>query len=146
MQWGYLNLEIDQTEIDRQYSNVPESFTNIQQGLRCSARLLEKGNCPNKQIIMITDGEPTAHSEGGKLYLRYPPSRQTIQETLKEVGRCTRRGITINTFMLNRDSFLERFVDRITRINRGRAFFTTPDKIGEYIFVDYLHNKRRKIA
>ncbi len=146
MQWGYLNLEIDHEEIDRQYSNVPESFTNIQQGLRCSARLLDKGNCPNKQIIMITDGEPTAHSEEGKLYLRYPPSRQTIQETLKEVERCTRRGITINTFMLNRDSFLERFVDRITRINRGRAFFTTPDKIGEYIFVDYLRNKRRKIA
>ncbi len=146
MQWGYLNLEIDHRDIDGQYSNVPESFTNIQQGLLCSARLLARENCPNKQIIMITDGEPTAHSQEGRLYLQYPPSRQTIRETLKEVERCTRRGITINTFMLNRDYFLEKFVDQITRINRGRAFFTSPDKIGEYIFVDYLRNKRGKIA
>lgn len=147
MQWGgYLNLEIDQRDIDNRHSNVPESFTNIQQGLRCSAGLLARENCANKQIIMITDGEPTAHSEGGRLYLRYPPSRQTILETLREVERCTLRGITINTFMLNRDYFLEKFVDQITRINRGRAFFTTPDRIGEYIFVDYLRNRRKRIA
>ena len=76
----------------------------------------------------------------------YPPTRRTIQETLKEVQRCTREGVTINTFMLERSEMLMAFVEQMARINRGRAFFATPERLGEYVLVDYVGSKRRKSA
>ena len=69
-----------------------------------------------------------------------------MQQTLLEVGRCTREGLRINTFMLERSYGLMRFVDDITRINRGRAFFADPERLGDYILVDYLNHRRKKIA
>jgi len=95
---------------------------------------------------MITDGEPTAHMEGGQPDFSYPPTRRTFEETLKEVQRCTREGITINTFMLEQSQMLTQFIDQLSRINKGRAFFASPDRLGEYILVDYVRNKRRSIA
>ena len=78
-----------------------------------------------KQIIMITDGEPTAHiTPGGDVYFNYPPVSATVEATLREVVRCTREGIRINTFMLDADSGLRSFIEKLTAINRGRAFFT----------------------
>jgi uncharacterized protein with von Willebrand factor type A (vWA) domain len=74
----------------------------------------------------------------------YPPTRRTIQETLREVSRCTREGITINTFMLERSRALAEFVDRMTRLNRGRAFYATPERLGEYVLVDYVGKKTRR--
>lgn len=142
--WGPLKLELDPQDVNR--LDVPMSFTNIQEGLKLSRQILSQMPGTNKQIILITDGEPTAHFEEGTLYLQYPPSPRTLQETLREVKRCTAAGIVINTFMLARDRFLERFVDQLARVNRGRAFFTTPERIGEYVVVDYLSRKRRKIA
>lgn len=142
--WGPLALEIDSQEVNRM--DIPMSFTNIQEGLKLSRQILSQMRGINKQIILITDGEPTAHFEGSYLYLQYPPSQRTLQETFREVKRCTADGIVINTFMLGKDRFLERFVDQLARINRGRAFFTTPDRIGEYVVVDYLSRKRKKIA
>jgi uncharacterized protein with von Willebrand factor type A (vWA) domain len=65
---------------------------------------------------------------------------------LKEVQRCTREGITINTFMLEQSQMLTQFIDQLTRINKGRAFYASPDRLGEYILVDYVRNKRRSIA
>jgi uncharacterized protein with von Willebrand factor type A (vWA) domain len=97
----------------------------------------------NKQILMVTDGEPTAHMEGAEADFAYPPTMRTIQETLKEVQRCTRENITINTFMLDQSSMLQQFVEQMTRINRGRAFFADPEKLGEYVLVDYVTSKRR---
>ena len=94
---------------------------------------------------MITDGEPTAHIEGGQAYFSYPPSWQTIDETLKEVKRCTQDGITINTFMLEANYYLMDFIDKMTRINRGRAFYTTPDQLGQYVMVDYLRGRRQRV-
>ena len=141
--WGPLSVEINSREAASR--QIPEAFTNIQEGLKLSRQILSKLKGCNKQIIMVTDGEPTAHLEGNNIYLQYPPSKRTIQETLKEVKRCTQAGIIINTFMLSKDPFLENFVDRLTRINKGRAFYTTPEKIGEYIVVDYLCRKRKKI-
>tara|TARA_Y100000590_G_C15008745_1_gene746738 strand:- start:268 stop:543 length:276 start_codon:yes stop_codon:yes gene_type:complete len=91
---------------------------------------------------MVTDGEPTAHSEAGVPFFSYPPSARTIDETLKEVKRCTKQNITINVFMLEMAYYLVHFVRQITQLNRGRAFFTTPDKLGEYMLVDYMSNKR----
>jgi uncharacterized protein with von Willebrand factor type A (vWA) domain len=116
--------------------------TNMHAGFSISRRLLGKHKGANRQVIMVTDGEPTAHLEGGVADFAYPPSRRTIQETLKEVQRCTREGITINTFMLERSPWLTSFVQEMARINRGRAFFGTPDRLGEYVLVDYVRGKR----
>ena len=97
-----------------------------------------------KQIIMITDGEPTAHiTAQGNVYFNYPPVRETLEATLREVLRCTKSQIRINTFMLDADNGLRRFVERLTQINGGRAFFTTHDTLGDYVLLDFLENKRR---
>ena len=91
-----------------------------------------------KQIIMITDGEPTAHIlPGGEPFFSYPPAPETIRMTLAEVARCTREGIRINTFMLDATGYLRAFVEKMTELNRGRAFFTTPETLGDYVLVDF---------
>ena len=113
-------------------------------GFALSRQFLGRQKVGNKQIIMITDGEPTAHLEGDEAEFAYPPTRRTFQETLKEVQRCTRDGITINTFMLDRSPMLTAFVQEMARINRGRAFFAAPERLGEYVLVDYVRNKRRR--
>jgi uncharacterized protein with von Willebrand factor type A (vWA) domain len=146
MLMGYIDVQLDYRDVVRGRTNVPQGFTNMQQGLRVAEQLLSKRQSPKKQIIMITDGQPTAHCEGDRLYLQYPPSQRTLTETLREVKRCTMKGIAINTFMLAKSYYLERFVDQITQINRGRAFYTTPEQLGEYLVVDYLTKKRRRIA
>jgi uncharacterized protein with von Willebrand factor type A (vWA) domain len=143
---GYLDLEIDAKDVMRGQIDVPQAFTNIQAGLQVAEHILTRQHTANKQVILITDGEPTAHIRDNKICLEYPPSQRTLLETLKEVKRCTRHGITINTFMLGQDYYMERFVNELTRINRGRAFFTSPENIGDYILVDYLTNRRKKIA
>ena len=91
---------------------------------------------------MVTDGEPTAHIQGGEAVFNYPPSPVTIEETLREVARCTQEGIRINTFMLDESYYLRDFVERMMQMNRGRAFFTTPDTLGDYVLVDFLEHKR----
>jgi uncharacterized protein with von Willebrand factor type A (vWA) domain len=146
MLMGYIDVQLDYRDVVRGRTNVPQGFTNMQQGLRMAEQMLSKRQSPNKQIILITDGQPTAHCEGDRLYLQYPPSQRTITATLHEVKRCTVKGIAINTFMLAKSYYLERFVDQMTKINRGRAFYTTPEQLGEYLVVDYLVKKRRRIA
>jgi uncharacterized protein with von Willebrand factor type A (vWA) domain len=120
--------------------------TNMQHALMLSRQLLNKHRSGMRQVIMVTDGEPTAHLEGGAPYFTYPPSPRTLDMTLREVKRCTQEGIVINTFMLEMAYYLVNFVRQMTKLNRGRAFFTSPDKLGEYILVDYLNNKRSAIA
>jgi uncharacterized protein with von Willebrand factor type A (vWA) domain len=118
--------------------------TNMHHGFQVARRLLARHKGGNKQIIMVTDGEPTAHMEGGEAEFSYPPTRRTLEETLKEVRRCTREGITINTFMLERSEMLMAFVEQMARINRGRAFFAAPERLGEYVLVDYVDTARRR--
>ncbi|MEX2080557.1 MAG: VWA domain-containing protein [Dehalococcoidia bacterium] len=120
--------------------------TNMHHALMIAQTLLAKHNAGTRQIIMISDGEPTAHLERGRSYFAYPPSPITIRETLKEVKRCTQKDITINTFMLDRNYYLKEFVNQVARINKGRVFYTTPDKLGEYILVDYVASKKKKLA
>ncbi|HXX60555.1 MAG TPA: VWA domain-containing protein [Candidatus Sulfotelmatobacter sp.] len=122
-----------------------EYGTNLQHGLLLARRLLARSHATNREIVVITDGEPTAHFEDGQVRFSYPPTRRTIQETLAEVGRCTREGITINTFMLERSRALADFVAHLTRLNRGRAFYATPERLGEYILVDYVGRKTRRV-
>jgi len=95
---------------------------------------------------MVTDGEPTAHMEDGVADFSYPPTHRTIEETLKEVQRCTRERITINTFMLERSPWLVGFVEQMARINHGRAFMSAPEKLGEYVVVDFVKSRRRYIG
>lgn len=125
-----------------------EYGTNLQDGLMHARKLLARHKGGTRQIIVITDGEPTAYWEPGHAQpvFSYPPTPRTIQQTLLEVGRCTREGIRINTFMLERSYGLMRFVDEITRINRGRAFFADPEHLGDYILVDYLTQKKKRVA
>jgi uncharacterized protein with von Willebrand factor type A (vWA) domain len=119
--------------------------TNMHHALMLARRLLAKHRGSTRQIIMISDGEPTAHLERGRSQFSYPPSPVTIRETLKEVKRCTQEGITINTFMLDRNYYLKEFVNQLAKINGGRVFYTTPDKLGEYILVDYVQHRRKHI-
>ncbi len=119
--------------------------TNMHHALMLAQNLLAKHKSGTRQIIMISDGEPTAHLERGRSYFAYPPSPITIRETLKEVKRATQKGITINTFMLDRNYYLKEFVNQVAKINKGRVFYTTPDKLGQYILVDYVQNKRKNV-
>jgi uncharacterized protein with von Willebrand factor type A (vWA) domain len=121
--------------------------TNMHAGFALSRRLLARHTGGNKQVLMVTDGEPTAHlMRNGQADFNYPPTRETIQETLREVQRCTRDGVTINTFMLERNSWLTSFVEEMARINHGRAFFSTPERLGEYLLVDYVRSKRSRLS
>ena len=120
--------------------------TNMHHALMIAQKLLAKHTAGTRQIIMISDGEPTAHLEKGRSYFAYPPSPITIRETLKEVKRCTTKNITINTFMLDRNYYLKEFVNQVARLNKGRVFYTTPDKLGEYILVDYVASKKKKLT
>jgi uncharacterized protein with von Willebrand factor type A (vWA) domain len=119
--------------------------TNMQHAFMLSRQLLARHKGGTRQIILITDGEPTAYFEGGQIEFSYPPTYRTFQETLREVGRCTRERIVINTFMLERGHYLIDFVEQMTKINRGRAFYATPERLGEYILVDYVGNKRKQV-
>ena len=120
--------------------------TNLHHALMLGRKLLGKHKTGTKQIIVITDGEPTAHLEGEIARFAYPPMPRTILETLKETDRCTKDRIVINTFMLEQSRTLVEFVSQMTKINKGRAFFCTPERLGEYILVDYVASKRKRIA
>ncbi|MCB1647498.1 MAG: hypothetical protein KDI36_18695, partial [Pseudomonadales bacterium] len=119
--------------------------TNMQHGLILAEKLLAKHQQGSRQVIMITDGEPTAHIENGQPVFAYPPTPETISKTLKAVRHCTTRGITINTFMLDETQYLRAFIDQMTRINGGRVFYTEPSNLGEYILFDYVQNKKKKL-
>ena len=120
--------------------------TNMQHAFETARTLLSRSRGKNKQIVLITDGEPTAHFEDGRVRFAYPPTRRTFEETLREVVRCTREGITINTFMLARGHYLVDFVNQMSKINTGRAFYVEPERLGEYVLVDYVSKKRRRAA
>ncbi|MBN2075536.1 MAG: VWA domain-containing protein [Dehalococcoidales bacterium] len=142
-----------------------DPYTNLQHGLYVARKLLDRERSSNKQIILVSDGEPTAHFDENQLYFQIPPSIRTLQMTLREVRFCTRKGITINTFMLeadpygggfgrgfrsgrgrgSRSEFRGEFITRMTRLNKGRIFYTSPDKLGEYMLVDYISHKRKKL-
>jgi uncharacterized protein with von Willebrand factor type A (vWA) domain len=130
--------------------NMGDPFTNLQDGLRLASDLLGRHPSRNQHIIVITDGQPTAYFLNKRLYCEWPLSfggisMRAAQETLKEVERVTRRGITINTFMLDDSPSLRAFVEKMTQINRGRALYTRPDHLGEYMLVDYLSKKRKHV-
>jgi uncharacterized protein with von Willebrand factor type A (vWA) domain len=120
--------------------------TNKQHGFMLARSMLARQG-GTKQIIMITDGEPTAHiTPAGRPVFSYPPTRETVDLTLAEVARCTREGIRINTFMLDATSYLTTFVEQISRMNGGRAFFTTNENLGDYVLLDFVEQKRSLLS
>ncbi|OGO22727.1 MAG: hypothetical protein A2Z28_04320 [Chloroflexi bacterium RBG_16_51_9] len=125
--------------------NRYEHGTNLQHGLMLATKLLAKEGSTNKQIIVITDGEPTAHIENGDIYFGYPPSLRTMQLTLREVRNVTKKGIVINTFMLDDSAYLSAFVTRMTQLNKGRVFFADPSNLGKYVLHDYISKKKKII-
>jgi uncharacterized protein with von Willebrand factor type A (vWA) domain len=120
--------------------------TNFQHALMLARRILGRSHAENKQVIIVSDGEPTAHIENGRPVFSYPPLPETFLKTLIEVRRCTQERIVINTFMLESNPQLVRFVDQMTRLNRGRAFFVSPDSLGDYVLVDYVRSRPRAAA
>ena len=120
---------------------VPEHFTNILAGLKFARQSLTRQPAANKQIICVTDGEPTAHIEDGDVFFQYPPTQRTIEMTLREVVRCTREDITINTFLLESTPHMQWFLEDLMRINKGRVIASSPTRLGSYVLRDFLRGR-----
>ena len=122
-------------------------YTNTRAGLILAQRLLAQEKKDMKQIVMITDGKPSAMTlEDGRIYKNaFGLDPMVIAKTLEEVGRCKRQGIMINTFMLANDFHLVNFVRKVSEICRGKAYFTNPYNLGEYLLMDYLNRKTRVV-
>ena len=122
-------------------------YTNTRQGLIVAQRILNRQRKDMRQIIMITDGKPSALTlDDGRIYKNpFGMDPLVISRTLEEVHKCKRQGILINTFMLARDYALVQFVKKITEICRGKAYFTTPYNLGEYLLMDYMNRKTRLV-
>jgi uncharacterized protein with von Willebrand factor type A (vWA) domain len=144
--FSYMAEELKPADLPTLTWNEYQYGTNMQHGFQLARQFLNRQKGTNRQIIIITDGEPTAHLENGHVFFSWPPVPRTFQETLREVIRCTRDGITINTFMLERSPYMIQFVNDLMRINSGRVFMATPDQLGEYILFDYVANKRRIVS
>ena len=138
--------EIKEEDLAKCSWNSWVSGTNLHHALILSRKLLSTEKGGTRQILVVTDGEPTAHLEGDRAFFAYPPSHRTELETLKEVRRCTQEDILINTFMLENNYQLVNFVERMTRINSGRAFYSSADNLGEYLLVDYVTNHRKRVS
>ena len=122
-------------------------YTNTREGLRVAQRILTRQRKDMKQIVMITDGKPSALTlPDGRIYKNaYGLDPLVVSETLEEVARCKRSNIMINTFMLASDFGLVQFVHKVSEMCRGKAYFTTPDTLGEYLLMDYMNRKSKTI-
>jgi len=122
-------------------------YTNTREGLRMAQRILLRQKKDMRQIVMITDGKPSALTlEDGRIYKNaFGLDPFVVSETLEEVNKCKRAGIMINTFMLASDYSLVNFVQKITQMCRGKAYFTTPQNLGQYLLMDFLQRKTRHI-
>jgi uncharacterized protein with von Willebrand factor type A (vWA) domain len=120
--------------------------TNTREALELAAGILARKKHPNRQILMITDGKPSALSERGRLY-KNPMGldRRIVNKTLEMAAILRRKGVVVTTFMLTDDPYLVSFVEDFTRLNRGRAYYSRPDQLGSFLFVDYLRNRRRRV-
>jgi len=133
--------------VERLTGDVPEHFTNIHAGLHFARRILSREPAQNKQIICITDGEPTAHLEGRELVLIYPPSDRTARATLEEVRRCTAAGIKLSTIALVEDYFylgLKNFVEEVARLSQGIAVYCSAGELGRYVLESFVRGRRTR--
>ncbi len=137
--------EIPLPELAR--ARVGPYYTNTREGLRLAQRILSRQRKDMRQVIMITDGKPSALTlEDGRIYKNaFGLDPLVVSETLHEVARCRRNGILINTFMLASDYGLVNFIQKVTELCRGKAYFTTPYTLGQYLLMDYMQKKVRHI-
>jgi len=123
-------------------------YTNTREGLRLAQRILQRQRKDMKQIVMITDGKPSALTlEDGRIYKNaFGLDPLVVSQTLEEVSKCKRAGVLINTFMLASDYGLVQFVQKITQMCRGKAYFTTPYTLGQYLLMDTCRGRRRRFT
>jgi uncharacterized protein with von Willebrand factor type A (vWA) domain len=144
-----VRLRADMSSENMSELQIPQHFTNIQHGLRLARQMLSTQDTPNRQVILITDGLPTAHFEGEYLYLFYPPDARTEEATMREGHLCHRDGITINIFLLPnwwQSSEDVQFAHRLSEATAGRVFFTAGKDLDRYVIWDYLKRRREIVA
>ena len=142
---SFVQLKVDMSREEVSEHMVHQHFTNIQHSLRLARQLLATQDTPNRQIVLITDGLPTAHFEDSTLFMLYPPHRSTEEATLREGAMCAQDGITINTFLVPSWSQSEediRFAHRLSEQTKGRVFFTAGGDLDRFVVWDYMNRKR----
>ncbi|MGB7345579.1 MAG: hypothetical protein WBD20_15300 [Pirellulaceae bacterium] len=145
----WVRLKADMSDSDISETQIHPHFTNIQHSLQLARQNLVNCDTPNRQIVLITDGLPTAHFEDEWLYMLYPPDNQTEQATMREAALCQREGITINIFLIPSWSQSEedvRFAHRMAQMTKGRVFFTAGKDLDRFVLWDYVQNRRDIIA
>lgn len=131
---------------DLPYLHVGPYHTNTVAGIELALNILRRRKTSNKQIFMITDGKPTCLKEGVRYYKNsFGLDRKILNRTLDQAARCRKLGIAITTFMIARDPYLQEFVREFTKTNNGRAFYSSLSGLGDYIFEDYIRNRRRRV-
>ncbi|HXD87631.1 MAG TPA: hypothetical protein VN641_14135 [Urbifossiella sp.] len=144
-----VKLKVDMSNPNRSEFSIHAHFTNIQHALQTARRFLATQDTPNKQVVLITDGLPTAHFEGNMLYMLYPPDRRTEEATMREAKLCARDGITINIFLLqnwNQSHEDLQFAYRIAESTKGRVIFTAGRDLDRYVIWDYLQRKKQIVS
>jgi uncharacterized protein with von Willebrand factor type A (vWA) domain len=144
-----IHLTADMSDPDISEMMIPPHFTNIQHGLHLARKFLSLQDTPNRQVMIITDGLPTAHFDGETLHLIYPPHPDTERATLREALLCSREGITINIFLLaswNQTEEDVRFAYKVAESTRGRVFFTAGRELDRYVVWDYLARRKSIIS
>ncbi len=128
------------------YIEAGPFHTNTREALQLARAILERRKQPNRQIFLITDGKPSAITEGNRIY-KNPMGldMRIVNRTLEEADQCRRQKIVVTTFMIATDPWLQDFVEKLTQVNRGRAYFASPDNLGEFILADYIRNRRRRV-
>jgi Ca-activated chloride channel homolog len=136
------NIEIK----DLPYLQVGPYHTNTVEGLQLAADILRRRKTSNKQIFMITDGKPTCLKEGAHYYKNsFGLDKKIVNKTLDQAAKCRRLGITVTTFMIARDPYLQEFVREFTKTNNGRAYYSSLSGLGDFIFEDYIRNRRKRV-
>lgn len=131
---------------DLPYIDAGPYHTNTREALQMARTLLSRQKQPNKQIFLITDGKPSAITQGGGIYKNpFGLDMKIVNLTLEEADQCRRQKIVITTFMIASDPVLQEFVEKLTQTNRGRAYFASPDNLGEFILADYIRNRRKRV-
>ncbi len=126
--------------------SVGPYHTNTKAGLQLAQNVLMRRKAVNRQVFMITDGKPSAITEGGQIYKNpFGLDPKIVSQTINEATHLRRKGITITTFMITSDPYLQDFVDKLTVANRGRAYYASLDNLGSFIFADYGRNKKKRV-
>jgi len=131
---------------DLPYLKVGPYHTNTLQGLQKARHILQRKKFSNKQIFMITDGKPSCMVENGKLYKNsFGLDRKIVNKVLDEAVICRRENIDITTFMIARDPYLQNFVRQLSEANKGKAYYSSLNDLGGYIFEDYIKNRKKRV-